>query len=318
MSKTKKRSSRQKNTREKRKLKNYKYKKIKGGNENDKKEDERYCKYVSVYGILRSCKEMKNLIYLLLEDGIKNFQIPTTPFVLVTHHGDATIPDLSIDKSNEILNSPNLIHWFSQNLTKHDNPKLTPIPIGINYHSLYLQEAPNLWWGKGGVETPVEQEKFLETLEKKPFDQRELKVYTNFKHQQHTAKLHNGKQTKSDRVLALEQIPKDLIVIEESGVKRNKTWENMVKYAFTASPLGNGLDCHRTWEILASGGIPIVKKSTNDPLYKDLPVLIVDEWSDINENLLKDTINKFKNTKFNMDKVTNKYWVDLIKEKCPK
>lgn len=291
-----------------------KNKKQKGG-ENDKKEDERYCKYVSVYGILRSCKEMKNLYYLLLEDSINNFQIPSTPFVLVTHHGDATIPDSYINKSNEILNSPNLIHWFSQNLTKHDNPKLTPIPIGINYHSLYLQEAQNLWWGEGGVETPIEQEKYLESINDKPFYERELKVYINFIHEKREGKIHNSKSNKSDRVLALEQIPKDLIVIEENRVKRRITWGNMVKYVFSLSPLGNGLDCHRTWEILALGSIPIVKKSTNDPLYKDLPVLIVDEWSDINENLLKDTINKFKNTKFNMDKTTNKYWVDLIREK---
>lgn len=286
----------------------------KGGEQNNKK-DERYCKYISTYGILRSCEGIPNLHYMKTDVGaVNNFQVPSTPFVLVTHHGDPTIPDSCINKSNEILNSPNLVHWFSQNLTKHDNPKLTPIPIGINYHSLYLQEEPNLWWGEGGVETPVEQEKYLETLEKKPFYERELKVYTNFSHRKHN----NNKLNKSDRVAALEQIPKDLIVIEESGIKRKKTWENMVKYAFTASPLGKGLDCHRTWEILASGGIPIVKKSTNDPLYKDLPVLIVNAWSDINKNLLKDTINKFKNTKFNMDKITNKYWVDLIKEKCPK
>jgi len=316
MSKTKKRSLRKRYSREKRKLKNKKL--LKGGDENDKKEDERYCKYVSTYGILRSCKDVKNLHYLLLGDGIDNFQIPNTPFVLVTHHGDQSMPGSSISKANEILNSPNLVHWFSQNLTKNDNPKLTQIPIGINYHSIYLGELPSLTWGEGVIETPIEQEKYLESINKKPYYERELKAYINFKNQQHPEKRHNEKQTKSDRVLALEQIPKDLTVIEENTVKRRKTWENMAKYAFAVSPLGNGLDCHRTWEILALGSIPIVKKSTNDPLYKDLPVLIVNEWSDISEKLLKDTIDKFKDTKFNMDKVTNKYWVDLIMEKVPK
>jgi hypothetical protein len=230
----------------------------------------------------------------------------------VTHHGDATVPNDALEKSNKILQSPNLVHWFSQNLTKLDNNKLTAIPIGINYHSLYLQEEYNLWWGEGRIETPVEQEKYIDTLNKIPFDKRELKVYTNFSHQ-----LHNNKNTKTDRVLALEQIPKELIVIEEQRVKRKKTWENMVKYTFAASPLGNGLDCHRTWEILALGGIPIVKTSSLDILYDDLPVLIVKEWSDINLNLLKTTLNDFKKKTFNMDKITTKYWLDKIKEKVP-
>ena len=89
-----------------RKQKKTKKRKYKGGN-NDKK-DERYCKYVSVYGILRSCENIKNLYYVII-DKVKDFIIPSTPFVLVTHHGDTTIPDDFTDKSNEILNSPNLI-----------------------------------------------------------------------------------------------------------------------------------------------------------------------------------------------------------------
>ena len=223
------------------------------------KEDERYCKFISVYGILLSCQNIDNLCYVLLwPNAINSFIIPDKPFVLVTHHGDGTFPDDCLDKANEILSSPNLIHWFSQNLTKLDNKKLSPIPIGINYHSLYLEEEGNLWWGNG-KETPVEQEQFLIELEKKPFYEREIKVYTNFSHSMH-ARIHIG-DTRPDREMALEQIPKDLIIIEEHRINRKKNWENMVKYTFTASPLGNGLDCHRTWEILALGGIPIVRTS---------------------------------------------------------
>ena len=32
-------------------------------------------------------------------------------------------------------------------------------------------------------------------------------------------------------------------------------------YKFALSPEGNGIDCHRTWECLYLGVIPIVKKS---------------------------------------------------------
>ena len=87
----------------------------------------------------------------------------------------------------------------------------------------------------------------------------------------------------------------------------------MSNIAFVASPLGNGLDCHRTWEAFALGCIPIVKISIMDTsLFDELPILIVKEWSNINEQLLKDTINSFKNRTFNMDKLKLQYWKDKI------
>ena len=58
--------------------------------------------------------------------------------------------------------------------------------------------------------------------------------------------------------------------------------------------------------------IPIVKTSGINDLYIDLPVLIVNDWSDINQKLLTDTINNFKNKTFNYKKLSLKYWMNLI------
>ena len=79
------------------------------------------------------------------------------------------------------------------------------------------------------------------------------------------------------------------------------------------TPHGNGLDCHRTWEALCTGSIPIVKTSAIDSLFTDLPVLIVKDWSDVNMELLTKTIKEFKTKKFNYDKLLLKYWIDKIK-----
>ena len=87
------------------------------------------------------------------------------------------------------------------------------------------------------------------------------------------------------------------------------------KYAFVISPHGNGLDCHRTWEALVLGCIPIVKTSKIDYLYENLPVLIVKDWSDITKELLEKTVHDFKNRTFQPDRVTMKYWMDLINSK---
>jgi hypothetical protein len=59
-----------------------------------------------------------------------------------------------------------------------------------------------------------------------------------------------------------------------------------------------------------------VKTSVLDRLYEDLPVLIVEEWSDVTNELLAYTIEEFKEkheaNEFNYDKLTLKYWVDQI------
>ena len=67
-------------------------------------------------------------------------------------------------------------------------------------------------------------------------------------------------------------------------------------FAFVLSPHGNGLDCHRTWEAIALGCIPVVKTSPLDRLFSGLPVLIVNSWSDLNESLLSETVDRFQDT----------------------
>ena len=50
-------------------------------------------------------------------------------------------------------------------------------------------------------------------------------------------------------------------------------------------------------------------KYSKKDLFDDLPVLIVDTWGDISENLLRSTIEDFKDKKFNVEKLNLSYWV---------
>ena len=52
-----------------------------------------------------------------------------------------------------------------------------------------------------------------------------------------------------------------------------------------------------------------------DSLYTDLPVLIVDKWSDVNEQLLQNTVSEFKNKQFIYERLLLSYWVNLINDK---
>ena len=84
----------------------------------------------------------------------------------------------------------------------------------------------------------------------------------------------------------------------------------MISCKYILSPHGNGLDCHRTWESLIFKTIPIVKTSTLDDLYKDLPVIIVNKWNDIDfEKLLTFKTEDFK------DICTIEYWRKKIYKK---
>ena len=62
---------------------------------------------------------------------------------------------------------------------------------------------------------------------------------------------------------------------------------NLANSKFMICPKGNGIDCHRNWEVLYMRRVPIM---TKDPylevLFKNYPVLFVDKYSDITEELL--------------------------------
>ena len=74
-----------------------------------------------------------------------------------------------------------------------------------------------------------------------------------------------------------------------SRVSQEEIWENYASHKFVISTFGNGLDCHRTWEILFLGGIVITKSSSLDPLFKNLPVVLINDWDEVivNGNLEK-------------------------------
>lgn len=308
-------------------------------------DQESSCEYVGSRGIMKSCathssrpiSSIRQLIdydFSTLKPGstiyvcgsaVPHFvqaiapQIPYQ-YILVSGDCDQTVPNdlfASDNDFNKFVNSPNLIHWFSQNCVltslkevKRDvaslsHPKLSQIPIGLDYHT--MAERDHEW---GSQTSPLNQEKLLKAVasKAKPLDQRICKAYANFQFLMTT-------KFGSDRVDAINQVPKDLVYYEPTKIKRLNTWVSQSKYAFVISPHGNGLDCHRTWEALGLGCIPIVKTSPLDPLFEDLPVLIVKSWSDVTQDLLNQTVQEYSSKQFNMEKLKLSYWVQIINSK---
>lgn len=286
------------------------------------------CKFVSSRGILFSCNKYPrnpvssiqavsdidlssiqngDTVYIqgsAIKDFAKKLDSIPNRFILVSGDCDQSIPDDIFTRTEFIkfIESYKIIHWFSQNCTgKHD--KLSPIPIGLDYHT---RSSSDRW---GVIMSPKDQEAEILSLVStaKPFHERMIKAYANFHFSM------NGQYT-GDRVDAKNNLPENSVWYEPIYTKtRLETFQRQINYAFVISPHGNGIDCHRTWEALVLGCIPIVKTSPIDSLYDNLPVLIIKDWSDVTESLLTDTIQEYKYRDFNYNKLNLKYWVDIIK-----
>ena len=232
------------------------------------------------------------------------------PFVLVTGESVISVPDRPLEDLDPILKNSLLQHWYSQNLILR-HPKMTCMPIGLDYHTAseksdLLQphdkppgQADLMFQRDIRKQTPLIQEKILMDVSSRSehFSKRNRLCFVNF-----------GTQY-PDRVDAHASISPDLIVKCPVGTKRDDVWKQQSKYSFVISPFGLGIDCHRTWEALVLGCIPIVKRSPICVVFDDLPVLIVDEWRDLNASLLNKTLDDFSKKKFNMNKLTLRYWM---------
>jgi hypothetical protein len=235
----------------------------------------------------------------------------TVPFVLVTGDSYLTIPHEVFPSEasfTAFISNEKLLHWFAQNLSI-SHPKITSLPLGIDYHT--MTSSP-VW---GPLSSCAEQEQTLLACKArgKPFWEREVKCYSNW----HFSV--NGENRASvHRKEAMELLDPAVMEYESQPVPRKESWDSQVKFAFVVSPHGVGLDCHRTWEALVLGCIPVVKRSVPgiDVLYENLPVLIVESWADVTPALLKATILEMKDKTFCYEQMTLPYWISRIRDHC--
>lgn len=211
-------------------------------------------------------------------DYFQNVIMPfiTKKFVLVTHNSDYTV-----GYHTKILSNPLLLKWFGQNMIPSE--KTVGLPIGIE----------NSQWKGSDYSTCVKNKN----------NKKENLLYVNFS-------FNTNKERKN--------IHRKLL---ENGFTENKKlcWEEYIKtlstYKFCISPPGGGVDCHRHWESIYIGCIPVVLK--DDILYKhfdDLPILYVDNYDNITKEYLNRQYEMLKNKKFSLEKTTLSYWKDEIKK----
>jgi hypothetical protein len=141
------------------------------------------------------------------------------------------------------------------------------------------------------------------------FSERQNKIYVNFSRE--NDRFH-------DRKKSLQKISNNLLEINNNFTKRTDNWKLMATYKFILSPFGIGMDCHRTWESIALGCVPIICAPNFKKLFDGLNVLIVNDWSEVTEELLNsylDTIGNNELNSINNEKIKLSYWVDKINTK---
>jgi len=293
------------------------------------------CKYISIRGLKRLCKFKSNVYLSDTQDGKEYLNIMANSknmsdgmsifvcsnlleffvtnildkiknkFILVSGMSIKTCPVEALTQFSffKLINNSYLIRWFSQNNSIQNYPKIVQVPLGIDYHFVYNEPEKSKKIIDGN--TPLEQETYLNNIiaTSVPFYERINKIYVNFE---------VNADRFGQRKQCLTDISKSLLAIYQQKMKRTQTWSNTSKYAFVLSPYGQGMDCHRTWEALILGSIPILKSKEFVKMFEDLPVLFVNDWKDINQQLLDDTIERFKNMTFNYDKLTLEYWKNIV------
>lgn len=81
----------------------------------------------------------------------------------------------------------------------------------------------------------------------------------------------------------------------------------VVNSKYVLSPPGSGTDCHRTWEAIYLGAIPIVLRSAWGFAEGELPVMIVDDWNEVPDQII---ISEIRNETSILD-LAEKYLVPL-------
>jgi hypothetical protein len=92
--------------------------------------------------------------------------------------------------------------------------------------------------------------------------------------------------------------------IQNTYLDSNIYFESLPNYKFIISPEGNGIDCHRHYEALLAGCIPIIEE--NDLIkekYKDCPILYTKDYSEITKEYLEEKYKTMLNIEYDFSKL---------------
>lgn len=175
----------------------------------------------------------------------------TTPIVLILGNSDKNFST----KDSKHLDFESLGWGMAQNMSAPIK-NLEPLPIGLE----------NAWLMTNGVQS-------------------------DFNFLRKTSKVRNSRimwtftigTNKEERKSAAESLIQCRFADGLGALTQKEHHSAMTTYSFVASPPGNGMDTHRTWEAMYLGCIPIVIRSFMTEYYENLglPVWLIDSYEEL-------------------------------------
>lgn len=131
--------------------------------------------------------------------------------------------------------------------------------------------------------------------------------------------INHSTQTNPKERLGINEIfeNKNWALVDKERVDYEQFLRKIKSYKFMICPIGNALDCHRNWEVLYLKRVPVMKRHPYlQELYKDYPVLFVEKYEDVTEDLLIENEYLYeKANSIDIDKLTLPYFYDNIVNK---
>ncbi len=234
---------------------------------------------------------------------------PKRKFVLVTESGDIGLlqdPNGSIYVGNKYVITAkidkipeNCIRWYAE----HANvihPKISCLPLGTSDTTIDKIKQINLNKNTNGVgKTNL--------------------CYANFRIGSNPNDRIPAMNICASRGFLTAMHCDDIGFSQHTEIAQDIYLENVAKSKFVVCPEGAGVDTYRFWESLYLGSIPVVKN--NYWIYNfNLPVVIVNDWYELNEPFLNEKWNeifrRICNNEYCFDQIKFSYWLNRIKKQC--
>ena len=118
---------------------------------------------------------------------------------------------------------------------------------------------------------------------------------------------------KINRNIIMKNLIKNKFTNEK--LSHEQYFNSLRNYKFIISPEGNGIDCHRHYEALMSGCIPICEfNSKIEEKYSDLPILYTKDYSEITEEYLNKKYLEMIDKEYNFEKLFLSYYTNQQQE----
>ena len=205
---------------------------------------------------------------------------------LLTHDSDYEISEEVFTKY-----SHNIKHWWGVNVN-YSHPRLSSVPLGLG--------SP---WVPEGV-TPQSLTELGEgrvlTRDKLLYINHRIETYPQERREPYDYFANKGWAT----------------LKQPSPKGQTFTYINEVRsHKFVLCPRGNGIDTYRLWESLYLGAIPIVKDCINMDFYKELPIIIIKEYSELTPEFLEAEYERHSPLCWEGSPLDLTYWMTKIREK---